>query len=124
MSDIRNRDRVGVCIAILLIAAASVQPVCRAAEADTTTVEGVSSAVSKSVDDKQVAGAVTLVADKGKVLHLDATGLADIAAKRSMQTDAIFWIASMTKPVTATAVMILESEGKLSVDDPVEKYIP
>jgi CubicO group peptidase (beta-lactamase class C family) len=99
----------------------------RAAAADgprAETLQDVSSAVQKFIDGKEVAGAVTLVADRAKILHLDAAGFADIANERRMQSDAIFWIASMSKPVTATAVLMLESDGKLSVDDPVAKYIP
>ncbi|MDB6080352.1 MAG: estB 3 [Akkermansiaceae bacterium] len=76
------------------------------------------------VDAKEIAGSVTLVADEGKVLHLAATGLADLATAAPMKADAIFWIASMTKPVTATAVMMMQEEGKLSVDDPIAKYLP
>ena len=73
---------------------------------------------------QEVAGVVTLIATRDKVLHLEAAGLADIATKAPMQTNAICWIASMTKPITATAVMMLQEEGKLSVDDPVAKYLP
>ena len=58
------------------------------------------------------------------ILHLSADGLADIENKTPMATDSIFWIASMTKPITATAVMMMQEEGKLSVDDPVSKYLP
>jgi CubicO group peptidase (beta-lactamase class C family) len=57
-------------------------------------------------------------------VHLDAIGDADIAANRPMRPDTIFWIASMTKPITATAVLMLQEEGKLSVDDLVEKHLP
>lgn len=76
------------------------------------------------VDAKQVSGAVTLVAREGKIVHLGAVGLADLDEKRPMAEDTLFAIASMTKPITATAVMILRDEGKLSLDDPVSKYIP
>ncbi len=76
------------------------------------------------VDDKEIAGAVTLTATSDRIVHLEATGMAEISAAKPMKTDAIFWIASMTKPITATAVLMLQDEGKLSVDDPVEKYIP
>jgi len=76
------------------------------------------------VDDGAIAGAVTLVARQGQVASLDAVGLADIGARRPMRPDSLFWIASMTKPITATAVLMLRDEGKLSVDDPVEKYLP
>jgi CubicO group peptidase (beta-lactamase class C family) len=71
-----------------------------------------------------LAGAVTLVADKDKVLSLETVGMADIAANRPMTPDALFWIASQSKPITATALMILVDEGKVNVDDPVEKYLP
>jgi CubicO group peptidase (beta-lactamase class C family) len=67
---------------------------------------------------------VTLVAHKGKVVHLEAVGEADIATHRPMTKDTLFGVASMTKPITATAVMILQDEGKLSIDEPVSKYIP
>ena len=67
---------------------------------------------------------MTLVADKDKTLSLEAVGYADLAAKKPMQVDNLFWIASMTKPITATAVLMLQDEGKLSVDDPVAKYLP
>jgi CubicO group peptidase (beta-lactamase class C family) len=76
------------------------------------------------IADKQIAGAVTFVARSGVVVHLEAVGSADIAHNRPMTTDSLFAIASMTKPITATAIMILQDEGKLSVDDPVSKYIP
>src|SRR5687768_10318740 len=76
------------------------------------------------VDDKTIAGAVTLVARNGQIAALDAVGQADIANAKPMKPDTIFWIASMTKPITATAIMILRDEGKLSMDDPVEKHLP
>ncbi len=76
------------------------------------------------VDSHTLAGAVTLVASKDRVLNLEAVGYADVAAKKPMNTDALFWIASMSKPMTAAALMVLVDEGKVKVDDPVEKYLP
>jgi CubicO group peptidase (beta-lactamase class C family) len=76
------------------------------------------------VADKTIAGAVTVVATKDQIVRLDAIGLADVANDVAMKPDAVFWIASMTKPVTATAILMLQDEGKLSVDDPVAKYLP
>lgn len=76
------------------------------------------------IDRKEVAGTVTAVVTRDKVVALDAVGHADLAAMAPMKPDTIFWIASMTKPVTATAVMLLQDEGKLSVEDPVGKYVP
>ncbi|MEI9893536.1 MAG: serine hydrolase domain-containing protein [Chthoniobacter sp.] len=76
------------------------------------------------VDNRVLAGAVTLVASRDKVLDLEAVGFADVAAKKPMAPDALFWIASMSKPITTAAFMMLVDEGKVKVDDPVEKYLP
>ncbi|MBA3313753.1 MAG: beta-lactamase family protein [Planctomycetota bacterium] len=76
------------------------------------------------VADGVISGAVTLVAHHGEVLQTAAVGKADIGSDRPMRTESLFAIASMTKPVTATAMMILKDEGKLKIDDPVSKYIP
>ena len=81
-------------------------------------------AIERTVAEHQVSGAVTLIATRDRIVQLSAVGMADIENNRPMKPDAIFWIASMTKPVTATSIMMLEEEGKLSVDDPVAKYIP
>lgn len=72
----------------------------------------------------EIAGAVTLVWHKGKIVHQHVTGLADIASKRAMKFDDVFWIASVTKPMTAVAIMMLVEAGKLSIDDPLEKFLP
>lgn len=85
---------------------------------------GIVEKMQESIDSGEIAGAVTLVATKDKILHLSADGQADSAAHKPMQVDSIFWIASMTKPITATAVLIMQDEGKLNLDDPVGKYIP
>ncbi|HXN35131.1 MAG TPA: serine hydrolase domain-containing protein [Opitutaceae bacterium] len=84
----------------------------------------VTAAMQATVDAHEVAGAVTLVAGRDRILHLGTTGLADIAGRRPMQPDTMFWIASMTKPVTAVAILMLQDDGRLSVDDPVAKYLP
>jgi len=76
------------------------------------------------VDRHSLAGAVALVATKDKVLSVEAVGYLDVKAKTAMRPDAMFWIASQSKSITATAVMMLVDEGKLSLDDPVEKYLP
>ena len=84
-----------------------------------------SSAVLKPfVDKHELAGAVALVADKNKVLSVESVGFADIAAGKVMKQDNIFWIASQSKPMTAVAVMMLVDDGKISLDDPIEKYLP
>jgi CubicO group peptidase (beta-lactamase class C family) len=81
-------------------------------------------ALQPFVDKHELAGAVALVADKDKVLSVQTFGFADIAGKRAMKPDALFWIASQSKAMTATAVMMLLDEGKIALDDPVEKYLP
>lgn len=73
---------------------------------------------------KQISGAVTLVVRRGRVVSLSATGQANVAEKKDMAKDTIFRIASMTKPITAAAVVICQDDGKLKLDDPVSKYIP
>jgi len=85
---------------------------------------GIAPKMQEFVDKGEISGIVTLVADKDKVLHLAAVGVSDVATGRKMQTDDLFWIASMSKPVTAVGTAILVDEGKLSFDDPVSKYIP
>ena len=76
------------------------------------------------VDKHELAGAVALVVDRERVLSIEAVGFADIAGKKAMKTDSLFWIASQSKPMTATAVMMLVDEGKIALDDAVEKYLP
>ncbi|RLS25231.1 MAG: class A beta-lactamase-related serine hydrolase [Planctomycetota bacterium] len=83
-----------------------------------------SSVLKPFVDKHELAGAVALVADKNKVLSVESVGFADIAAGKVMKQDNIFWIASQTKPMTAVAVMMLVDDGKISLDDPIEKYLP
>jgi CubicO group peptidase (beta-lactamase class C family) len=94
------------------------------ASAAEPTLPGIGSAMQEMTAKNEVAGVVTLVVSKNRILHLESTGFADVAAKRPMTSDAVFWIASMTKPVTGVAVLMLQDEGKLSVADPVSKYLP
>jgi CubicO group peptidase (beta-lactamase class C family) len=86
--------------------------------------KGIAAVLQPFVDRHQLAGAVTLVADKDQVLSLDAVGHADVAAGKPLRTDALFWIASQSKPITAAALMILVDEGKVKLDDPVARYLP
>jgi CubicO group peptidase (beta-lactamase class C family) len=76
------------------------------------------------VDNGSMAGMVTIIADKDKILQLDLVGYRDIETKTPMTEDTLFWIASQSKPITAAAVMILVDEGKLALDEPVTTYIP
>lgn len=91
---------------------------------DAERLDAVADRMQEFVEHKQLAGAVTLAATRDRVVHLQATGIADLEQGRPMTTDSIFRIASMTKLVTATALMMLVDEGKVAVDDPIAKYIP
>ena len=84
----------------------------------------VGQALQTWVDQKRLPGGVVLAARKGKVVLRQARGVADIAAKRPMSADMPMMVASMTKPITATAIMMLAEQGKLSIDDPVSKHLP
>src|SRR5688500_1598896 len=88
------------------------------------TLPGIGAAMEAMIAKNEIAGAVTAVVTKDRVLHLETTGYADVAAKRPMRLDTLFWIASMTKPVTGVAILMLQDEGKLTVADPVAKYLP
>lgn len=83
-----------------------------------------SAILQELVDKHLVAGAVVLVADRERVLEVSTAGEADIVTHQPMPKNATFWIASMSKTLTGTALMMLVDEGKVSLDDPVEKYLP
>ena len=80
--------------------------------------------LEKLIADNKIAGAVVVVARHGKLAHIEAVGYRDLASKAPMTEDTIFAIASMTKPITCIAAMLLVEEGKLNLDDPVEKFVP
>ncbi len=110
-------------IAILAIVAAGALNFA-IARADEDSTHPIAAKLQPFVDRHVLAGAVTLVANKDAVLDVEAVGYADIAAGKPMTPDALFWIASMSKSITATALMILVDEGKVKLDDPIEKYLP
>lgn len=87
-------------------------------------LERIGTAVQKSIDEKRIAGAVTLVARRGKVVWFKPQGMMDREASKAMRPDAIFRICSMTKPITSVAVMMLYEEGHFLLDDPISKYLP
>lgn len=91
---------------------------------DAAKFDDIPKAMQKHVDASDISGAVTLVLKDGKIVHLKAVGKSDIAAEKPMQEDTLFAIASMTKPITGAAIMILVDEGKVSLDDPISKYVP
>jgi CubicO group peptidase (beta-lactamase class C family) len=80
--------------------------------------------IERRIEQRDISGAVTLVARRGRVAHLEAQGLMDIETNKPMAKDAIFRIASMTKPVVGVAVLMMIEEGKVRLSDPVSKFIP
>lgn len=80
--------------------------------------------LNKAVAESEIPGAVALVARHGKIVYLKAFGMADNTSSKKLNTDAIFRIASQSKAITTTAVMMLWEEGKFKLDDPISKYIP
>jgi len=113
-----------ICIAALLVAMSVGLHPSLAEQPSHDSGKAVAAALQPFVDSHSLAGAVTLVAEKDKIISLEAVGFADIAAKKPMRTDMMFWIASQSKPITAAALMMLVDEGKLRLDDPVAKYLP
>lgn len=105
----------------LLITAASLASTLSAAE---PKLPGIAAAIQTSIDAQEIAGAVTLLITREKIVHFETHGVADLATQRPMTADTMFNIMSMTKPMTATAVLMLQDEGKLNLADPVAKYIP
>lgn len=80
--------------------------------------------LNRFVAERKIAGAVAAVARKGKLAYLEAVGFQDLAARTPMTARSMFRIYSMTKSVTAVAVMMLYEEGRFRLDDPVSKYLP
>ena len=80
--------------------------------------------MQEMIAQNEIPGAVTVIATRDGISHLGVAGHAEAARKRPLRKDSIFWIASMTKPVTAVAVLMLQDEGRLSIEDPLGKYIP
>ena len=91
---------------------------------DPAGLEKLNAAMHGMVDDSQLAGVVTMVARKGKVVHFDAYGKRDLENGLPVEKDTIFRIYSMTKPIIGVALMTYYDEGRFTLDDPVSKFIP
>lgn len=109
------------CLLFLLVFAGSAA---RAQESSKEKLAEIRTRMQAFVDKHIISGAVTVVGRRSGVLSLEAVGLRDIDAGQPMEPNTLFRIASMTKPITAIGIMMLSEEGKLNVDDPVEKYLP
>jgi methyl acetate hydrolase len=88
-----------------------------------TGTAAIDAVLQRAVKDGVVPGVVAMVATKDRILYEGAFGMMDVAKQKPMTKDAIFRLASMTKPVTSASVMMLVEDGKLRLDDPVSKYL-
>ncbi|HCQ83625.1 MAG TPA: hypothetical protein DIV36_03350, partial [Verrucomicrobiales bacterium] len=91
---------------------------------DASQLRTIEQQVGEGLDEKKLAGAVTMVIRNGGVVHLEAHGWQDVENRVPMRTDTIFRIYSMTKPIVSTAVMMLAESGEIDLDAPVAKYLP
>lgn len=131
MKAIRSAFRALVLVALAGYAVAAQQPAAAPATSTPASV-GISAerlgrlhaGMQGFIDRKEAGGIVTLIARDGKVVDVHASGFQDLESKTPMRTDTLFRIASMTKPVTTVAVMMLYEEGKLQLSDPVSRFIP
>lgn len=94
------------------------------ASAGNPALPGMAEVMERELAAKHTAGVVTLVMKNGELRHLAAEGYADQEKRKPMRTDSVFWIASMTKSISATAILTLVDEGKLSLDEPVSQWLP
>jgi CubicO group peptidase (beta-lactamase class C family) len=115
-----------VASSLTLVAAAGSVPAGYPEEAGFSTerLGRIREAVQRHITAGQVPGVVTLVSRRGKVVHFETHGMNDVEAKKPMPKDAIFRLASMSKPIGAVAVMMMVEEGKVRLNDPVSRFIP
>lgn len=114
-----------VCVvAVVGVGVAGAGGAVRGQEKEVEGIPGVERALEEAVAAKEIAGGVAVVVGPSGCLAVNCVGEADLATGREMTPETIFWVASMTKPVTAAAVLMLQDEGKLSIEDAVSKYLP
>src|SRR5947209_19106582 len=128
--------RLWLALVVVLLAALVVTSRWTAAQADlpfakaetvgmsSKRLERINAFIKDYVDTNQIAGAVTLVARKGKIVQFESQGWRDKEANQPMEKDAIFSLASMTKPIVSTALMMLWEDGRFMLDDPISKWLP
>ena len=107
-----------------LVAVFLVSPALRAEPISPIKLAAIRPRMQQFVDEGTAAGVVTVVGSSKGIVHHEAVGFQNLESKQALAKDALFRIASMTKPITAIGIMQLQEEGKLSVEDPVEKHLP
>ena len=112
----------GIALALLLptLAPAASEP----AAATNAAYSRIDAAIDQAISEQRIVGAVVLVSRDGKLVYQRAAGFADRESKRPMKLDAVFRLSSVSKPVVSAAAMVLVDQGKLSLDDPVTKWLP
>jgi CubicO group peptidase (beta-lactamase class C family) len=90
----------------------------------TERLHRVNATIQRYINRGEISGAISMIARKGRLVHFETHGASDIASRKPMSKDAIFRLASMTKPITSVAVMMLHEEGRFLLDDPVSKFLP
>lgn len=90
----------------------------------TERLERIGPVMQRYIDAELVPGTVTAIMRKGKLVHLDVRGEMDVAEEQEMRRDTVFRIASMTKPITSVALMMLWEEGRFQLRDPVGRFLP
>jgi CubicO group peptidase (beta-lactamase class C family) len=105
---------------------AAAQPAAKPEDAGMSTerLKRIHESIQRHIDAGEICGAVTVVARRGHVVNFEAHGLMDIESKKPMEKDTIFRLASMTKPITGVAVLMLVEEGKIRLSDPVSRFLP
>jgi methyl acetate hydrolase len=116
-----NRRTAGAVVTMSIVLAASFGT---ARAQNSSGSAAIDASLRDAVERKDVPGVVALVTDRQRVLYQGAFGVADVSTGRALTADALFRIASMTKPVTSLALMQLIEQGRLGLDDPAEKYLP
>ena len=116
--------RVWVFVFLAIAAASGASPNAAKAGMDPQVLARIPARMKAYVDQGSVAGVVTLVQRHGALAEIDAVGMQDVESGKPMRPDTIFQIMSMTKPVTGVAIMMLAEEGRLRLNDPVEKHLP
>jgi len=127
-NDVSRKLVISIYCALILTASAFAQDLPQAKPESvglsSDRLERIATTVQRNIDDKRIAGAVTLVYRRGKVVWFKPQGMMDRETAKPMRPDAMFRICSMTKPITSVAVMMLYEEGRFLLEDPVSKYLP
>jgi CubicO group peptidase (beta-lactamase class C family) len=113
-----------ILLAVALSAAALPTDKPEAVGLSSERLQRINQMMQRYIDGRQITGGITMVARRGKVAHFEAQGVMDLEANTPMRKDAVFRIASMSKPVTGVAILMLMEEGKLRLTDPVSRFIP